>query len=212
MQIRNFLVSGLWFLVLLPYSLNAQQSVYLRNASFEDRPQEAKTPVGWESCGEYSSPDVLPGPWGVYQKAADGNTFVGLITREDLTWEMMGQRLSRPLEAETCYEFSINLARSPAYTGYNEPVRLRIWAGSNLCDKRQLLLKSVAIDHYEWKTYDFMFYTEAQYNHIIIECFYKEGSLLPYRGNLLMDGASAFATCKRADASTTLLPLSKNIR
>lgn len=212
MQIRNTLASGFFLLLLFSTPLTAQRNIYLRNASFEDSPEEAKTPVGWESCGEYSSPDVLPGPWGVYQKATDGNTFVGLITREDLTWEMMGQRLSRPLEAQTCYEFSISLARSPAYTGYNEPVRMRIWAGNSLCDKQQLLLKSVAIDHYEWKSYDFMFYTEAQYNYILIECFYKEGALLPYRGNLLMDEASAFAACKRADAGTALSPLSKNIR
>lgn len=212
MQRSVFWIKSLGLVLLFPSLMWGQSSIYLRNASFEDRPQEAKTPVGWESCGEYSSPDVLPGPWGVYQKATDGNTFVGLISREDGTWEMMGQRLSRPLEAQTCYEFSISLARSPAYTGYNKPVRLRIWAGNDLCDKRQLLLKSEAIDHYEWKTYDFMFYTETRYSYILIECFYKEGALVSYRGNLLMDGASGFQACKRAELQPPLSASSKTLR
>lgn len=172
--------------------------IRLKNASFEGRPQDATVPVGWESCGYYSTPDIMPGPWGVYQKAAHGNTYIGLITREDRSWEVIGQKLNKKLEAETCYEVTVNLAYSPAYAGYNKPARLRIWAGTSICDKKQLLVKSPTIDHFEWESYTFMFFTEEAYSYLLIECFYKEETLFPYRGNILVDGFSEVKSCNKA--------------
>lgn len=170
----------------------------LNNASFEGYPHDAITPDGWESCGYDSTPDILPGPWGVYQKPTDGNTFMGLISREDNTWEMITQELAEPLNSEKCYKFSVSLSRSPAYAGYNQPLRLRIWGGNSPCERKQLLANSPTIDHFEWSEYTFMFSPTENYKYILIECYYKEPTMIPYRGNLLIDGMTPFIECDRA--------------
>jgi len=173
--------------------------VELDNASFEGIPHDAVTPNGWNPCGIDSSPDILPGPWGVYQKPTDGNTFLGLITRENKSWEALGQKLKRPLKKHKCYKFSVDLSTSPAYAGYSKPVRLRVWVSKTLCERTKLVATSPTIDHYEWKTYDFMFSTEEDtYRYIIIEAYYKEPAIYFYRGNILIDNFSVFEACDRA--------------
>lgn len=172
--------------------------VVLENGSFEGVPHDDVLPVGWQGCGMDSSPDILPGPWGVYQKPTNGNTFLGLITRENNTWEAIGQKMPKPLKKNKCYKFKVDLASSSAYAGYSKPTQLRVWVGNSLCERAQLIASSPTIDHYEWKTYEFLFSTEEDYKYIIIECYYKEPSLNYYRGNLLIDNITAFEMCDRA--------------
>ncbi|WMX17309.1 MULTISPECIES: hypothetical protein [unclassified Aureispira] len=180
-------------------SLSAQfKPVVLDNTSFEGVPHDAQTPDNWQACGLDSSPDILPGPWGVYQKPTDGNTFLGLITRDDNTWEALGQKMPKPFKKERCYKFKVDLSSSPAYAGYSKPTCLRVWVGNSACDRAQLIATSPVIDHYEWKTYEFLFSTEEDYKYIIIECYYKQPSLDYYKGNLLIDNISAFEMCDRA--------------
>lgn len=187
-------------LLLLVVALQAQPSkvIVLANPSFEGQPHDAVTPDHWQACGLDSSPDILPGPWGVYQKPTQGTTFLGLITRENNSWEALGQHLSRPLRADRCYKFSIDLALSPAYAGYSKPTCFRIWGGTDACTRSELLGKSPMIDHYEWKTYEFIFSPKVDYPYIIIECYYNTPTLEYYRGNLLLDNISTFEMCDRA--------------
>lgn len=186
-------------LLLIAAQLPGQiKPIELENPSFEGVPHDAVTPDSWQECGLDSSPDILPGPWGVYQKPTDGNTFLGLITRENNSWEALGQKMPRPIKKYKCYKFKVDLASSPAYAGYSKPTRLRVWAGNSPCDRTQLIATSTTIDHYEWKTYEFLFSTEEDYKYIIIECYYKEPALNYYRGNLLIDNISAFEMCDRA--------------
>lgn len=184
---------------MLSSSLYAQQpSIILNNGSFEGIPHDATTPMGWQACGLDSSPDILPGPWGVYQKPTNGNAFLGLITRENNSWEALGQKLPKPIKKHRCYKLKFDLSTSPAYAGYANPTRLRVWLGNSACEKKQLIITSPNINHYEWKTYEFMFATEQDYQYIIIECYYKSPALNYYRGNLLIDNISAFEMCDRA--------------
>ncbi len=174
-------------------------SIRLKNSSFEGIPHDATTPKGWVACGLDSSPDILPGPWGVYQKPTNGKTYVGLITRENKTWESMGQRLPQPLKKNHCYKFKVDLSHSPTYAGYAKPTRLRVWLGKTSCSRNKLVVSSITIYHYEWKTYEFIFSTENEdYYYIIIEPYYKEPSLYYYRGNLLLDNFSIIEYCDRA--------------
>jgi len=187
------------FLLCCSAQLVAQfKPVVLENTSFEGIPHDAVTPEKWQACGLDSSPDILPGPWGVYQKPTEGNTFLGLITREDNTWEALGQKMPKPFKKERCYKFKVDLSSSPAYAGYSKPTCLRVWIGNSACDRAQLIAISPTIDHYEWKTYEFLFSTEEDYKYIIIECYYKQPSLDYYKGNLLIDNISAFEMCDRA--------------
>lgn len=173
--------------------------VYLVNPSFEgDEPQDATVPAGWHFCKEGTTPDILPGVWGVYNEPADGETFVGLITRADGTWENIGQRLSAPLASRECYSISLDLAHSNVYAGYNKAVKLRIWGGKTKCAKDQLLAESGFINHSDWETYTFQFVPKAPLNYIILEAFYTEGRTFSHKGNILIDNVRPIKVCVRA--------------
>jgi len=182
----------------------AQLSVIeLANPSFEDIPRPSHTPQGWMNCGfeGESAPDIQPDfTFQVTKKAVEGNTYLGMVVRDNDTWESVGQLLSKPLEKGTCYEFSIKLARSLSYismsreldqpANYITPTKLRIWGGFGKCDKRFLLGESYLVRHADWKMYEFKFEPDAAYTHIILEAFYQTPTLFPYNGNLLLDDAS----------------------
>ncbi len=186
-----------WILLffLWPAFLSAQ--IYLDNGSFEGRPQDATVPVGWHPCEPETTPDILPGPWGVFEESSEGETFVGLITRIDGTFESIGQRLKKPIKPKECFEFSLDLARSLTYNNYNNPIKLRIWGGRTKCIRDQLLLETEFIDHNDWKTYFVQFFAKKTINYVIIEAHYREGSFA-HRGNILIDNISPIKECDRA--------------
>lgn len=173
-------------------------TIRLDNPSFEGTPQDATTPTGWVSCGENSTPDLLPGFWGVYNIPSDGNSYIGLTTREDGTWEAIAQKLRKPMQANECYNFSLDLARSSQYVGYNIPIKLRIWAGTKRCQKQQLLGESPIIKHNNWLTYNFELNPKENYNYIIFEAQYASGIYFTYKGNILIDNCSVMKRCARA--------------
>lgn len=178
--------------------IKKDEKIIIPNGSFEGVPQDALNPDGWESCGYNSTPDILPGPWGVYQKPTDGNTFLGLTAREDNTYEAISAKLEKPLKKDNCYSFKVDLSRSSAYAGYSGAACFRVWGGKTPCDRRQLLAVSPVIEHYDWKTYNFSFFAKEAYPYITIECYYKTPSLVPYRANILIDSFFFFESCERA--------------
>lgn len=173
------------------------QNIYITNGSFEGEPNDATIPVGWFACAPNTTSDILPGPWGVYQEATEGETFLGLITRSDGSFESIGQRLSSPLKQGECYSFSLDLAYSNTYAGYNQPIKLRIWAGKKKCDKRQLMAETNLVEDIDWETYNFQFTARQNYYYIVIEAFYKEGRF-SHQGNVLIDNFSTIKWCTRA--------------
>lgn len=193
MKKPGILLTGL-FLICFQSGLTAQSG--LLNASFEGEPQDATVPVGWHACAPGTTPDILPGVWGVYTEASEGDTYVGLITRDDGTWESIGQRLTVPLKDKECYKFTLDLAHSKTYSGYNLPIKLRIWGGNTKCQKNQLLLETDFIDHSDWKTYNVKFTTKGEIRYIIFEAFYKDGTF-SRRGNILIDNLSKLKKCPR---------------
>lgn len=196
---HNLNMKSLFFIafsVLFTIGLSAQIS--LDNPSFEGEAQDATMPRGWLQCKVGTTPDILPGSWGVYNEPSDGDTYMGLITRADKTWESVGQRLSQPLEGKLCYEMSVDLAHSKTYTGYNRPVKLKVWAGKTRCSRGQLLWESDNIKHADWKTYEFNFTPNGLYNYIIFEAYFPGDRVVPYKGNILIDNISQITVCKRA--------------
>jgi len=192
--------------------LYAQQGmIVLRNASFEDQPNHSQTPKEWIDCGfpGESEPDVQPsGEFGVTMLPYDGGTYLGMVVRDNSTWERVSQRLSKPMAQGSCYEFSIYLAKSPQYlsqsrttderVNYVRNAKLRIYGGKNPCDRQQLLAESELVGSYDWKRFTFTFAPEDNYSFITFEAFYKTPNLFPYNGNILLDNASAIVpiTCK----------------
>jgi hypothetical protein len=179
--------------------------VPITNGSFEGIPRESNTPKGWKPCGTYSTPDILPGVWGVTMPAKDGKTFVGLTAREDNTYEALGQALSMPLKANECYTMQIDLARSDAYASYNRPIRLRVWGGTAEGQRKYLLGTSPTVANTAWKRYSLYFFPKNDIKYIVLEAYYADGFSAPYRGNILLDNVGNFETCVRADASETVV-------
>lgn len=205
--------------------LYAQQGmIVLRNASFEDQPSHSKTPKEWIDCGfpDESEPDIQPsGEFGVTMLPYDGDTYLGMVVRDNSTWERVSQHLSKPMVQGSCYEFSIHLAKSPTYisqsrvtdqkVNYVRNAKLRIYGGNTPCDRQQLLAESELVKDFDWKRFTFNFAPEDNYTFITFEAYYQTPTLFPYNGNLLLDNASAIVpiTCKEgmtASGKTAALP------
>lgn len=199
--------------------LNAQyDQIPLVNPSFEGSPAAGGVGsrfnlAGWFDCAPYyfknqTPPDIQPGTTEFFEvstQANEGGTYLGMVTRQNETWELVSQRLLSPLEGGKCYQFQIDLARSDTYLSplpnnferdtskkynFNKPIVLRIWGGRNVYEKRELLAESPIISHMEWRTYSFEFNVKRDHDYLILEAFYKTPTLLPYNGNVLLDNAS----------------------
>jgi hypothetical protein len=188
-----------------PLLLPAQ--IHLVNPSFEgDEPQDATVPAGWHPCKPGTTPDVLPGVWGVFNEPSEGETFVGIITRADGSWESIGQRLPESVGPNECYAITVDLAHSKTYAGYNDPIKLRIWGGRiDKCEKFQLLAESPFVDHADWKTYSFQFVPKEPIHYIVLEAFYSDEHF-SHQGNILIDNLRPIKVCIRADAGVEQLP------
>ena len=182
-------------------------TVKLTNPSFEDEPKQSLPPVGWMDCGfrGQTPPDVHPiyppsQGWWVTMDPQDGKTYMGMVVRDNDTWERVSQRTRGTMNKGHCYEFSIWLARSRSYvspsrlteelTNYTTPTVLRVWGGNSACDRVQLLAESKPVDNNEWKKYQFQFKPDQDFKYIMLEAFYETPVLFPYNGNLLLDNAS----------------------
>lgn len=186
-------------------SVAGQKPIKIYNPSFEDSPRHSKVPNGWFDCGTpyESPPDIHPTAdqvFGVSKAAIDGDTYLGMVVRDNDTEEAIGTRLKVSLKAGTCYQFSIFLARSETYKSisratekmveYTTPTTLRIWGGNNYCLKDQLLAVSPFIDHDSWQEYTFQFKPEMDYKYLTLQAFYTLPVLFPYNGHILLDAMS----------------------
>ena len=199
--------SIVWLLLICtPFNfvLLGQGTITLSNPSFEDLPRHSRPPHAWTDCGFMGEtpPDIQPNAtFKVTRQAKEGETYLGMVVRENDTWEAVGQRLSEPMKKGNCYEFSIYLAKSEMYVSlsreeedkrinYITPATLRIYGGYEYCDKDFLLGETAEIANTAWIRYDFKFEPSGDYSHIILEAFYKTPTLFPYNGNILVDHAS----------------------
>lgn len=190
------------------FSLRGQDVIPLTNGSFEDLPKQSQSPRGWSDCGfpGESPTDVHPASdslsyWEVQQPPADGKTYLGMVVRDNETYESISQYLPAPLTPGNCYEMEISLCRSKIYisqsrmTGrtenYDEPVVLRIYGGTSICRPSELLYESPPVTNFDWETYNISFEANGTYRTITLEAFYNTPVLFPYNGNLLVDNASS---------------------
>ncbi len=194
----RFLLPLLLTCALVPFRANAQfEPARVDNPSFEGEPADATTPASWHPCAPGTTPDILPGPWAVTNEPHDGDTYVGLITRPDGSYESIGQRLSRPLKKGECYTIRLALAHSPTYYGYHGPLKLRIYGGTRKCRLDQLLAESPRIEHADFRVYEFEFRPKKDLYYLILEAFHQEGRF-SYMGNILIDDVQPIRVCPRA--------------
>lgn len=211
---KQFVLLTLTFLTTSFSTIWAQKTevIYLENPSFEDQPRAGRTPEAWADCGhnQESPPDIQPyGGFNVTRRAHDGRTYVGLVSRDNKTWEAVAQRLSSPLKKGSCYKFSLHACKSPIYisptrknqsqpTNFNKGLVVRIWAGNNYCDRTELLDEvKEPIEHTDWREYKFEFKPQNNdYTFICIEAYYKTPTFTWYNGNVLIDNASEIFSCE----------------
>ena len=188
--------------------------IELRNASFEGIPHKGVPSdnnigiKGWYDCGELQFRNESPADlhpiraWEVELGPSEGKTYLGLVVRDNDSWESVSQRLPAPLELGKCYSFSIDMSRSPYYVShsrvtervenYTEPAVLRIWGGNGVCGRQELLAESEVVNNNEWKTFEFEVQPGRDLNYVTLEAFYEVPILFPYNGHILVDNASAF--------------------
>jgi outer membrane protein OmpA-like peptidoglycan-associated protein len=194
----------LCLLLLSALGIEAQEAIAitLTNPSFEDMPRVGAAPVGWDNCGFIgeSPVDIQPDPqkeFKVEKPAYHGKTYLGMVTRDNETYERVGQFMSSPMIPGQCYELDIFLARSDTYlsksrrtdndANYVTPIRLRVWGGYGRCDPRQLLGESPLITNWHWQDFRIKLEPDQDYTYIVLEAYYKQPILLPYNGNILLD-------------------------
>lgn len=183
------------------------RSILINNWSFEfvgDYPQSGFTPFAWinmfEGNGE-TPPDIQPGNFHCARPPSEGKTYLGMVVRDNNTWESIGQYLSYPLKIDSAYLFSLDLSKSPFYiassrstmeiTNYNTPCVLKIYGAINHeLEEKELLAASPAISDTVWKRYDFVLKPKRFDSWmLILELDYKKGSRLS-NGNMLLDNCS----------------------
>jgi len=205
------LTLALWSTLAMAQPADLGPPLVLSNASFEDVPRQNHAPKGWFDCGfsDESPVDVHPqtavspdssGFFGVDAKAFDGNTYLGMVVRDNDTYEAVSQRIiSGPLKAGKCYTFSIYMAKAKSYNSisrvsdervnYDTPAKLRIWGGMSYCNRGEVLAESAPVKKNEWLQYNFRFEPKRDHKFIVLEAYYKTPVLFPYNGNLLVDAA-----------------------
>jgi hypothetical protein len=208
-KIRSYV---LFLLVCLTaVNLSAQDTIFLNNPSFEDTPRHSKVPQGWINCGfkNESPPDV--GPTYFFRaktQPSHGQTHLMMVTRDNGTWERIGNLLSSPLQAGRCYAFSMDLASSPVYLSvsrvtakginFNLPIRLRLWGATSDGLLQELLAVSEPVDHESWQNYRFQLCPLATHPLLVLEAMYSADAVQPYGGNIMLDNCSALILTEHA--------------
>ncbi len=207
---KNYLPILLFSFLFIQTATSQEGVIYLENPSFEGTPTigelGSELPSGWTNCGfqNETPPDVhlVEGnPFGVETLPIHGNTYLGLVVRENDTWERVSQKLSSSLQAGVKYVFNIYMARSVFYMSptptsngqmfnYTSPCKLRIWGGDDYCQRQELLAKSSLVVNEKWLEYQLTLKPSHQYESITLEAFYDTPTLFPYNGNILLDHAS----------------------
>jgi len=171
---------------------------------------------GWRDCGKgFKTPfDIQPGLFEVDLAPSDGNSYVGLVTRDDRTNESLTQKLKKPLQKLQAYEIQIDLAKSINYISatknstvlqnFSGSCVLIIYGANSNCQKFQMLAVSPVIDHTEWKNYKFLLIPARKYSHITFEIYYYDMTAMSYNGNLLIDNLSSIRGISKHEVSNSI--------
>lgn len=196
---------------------SAQTSIHLKNPSFEwDELGAGKVPRGWMNAGkeQESPPDIQPCCFQVWMGAIDGKQFLGLVTRDNNTWEGVSQLLDGWLMKDSAYVFTVSLARSDRYislskttnqeANYTHPTVLKIWGYNTVTKQEELLALSTPVDHKTWQAYTFVLQPKhAAFNQIDLMAYYAS-AFEKTNGNLLVDDCSDLVLRSQVSTPDTL--------
>ncbi|MCF8465045.1 MAG: PKD domain-containing protein [Flavobacteriales bacterium] len=141
------------------------------NPGFEGPPGQHITPAPWSTCG--ITPDTQPGQWGVTTPPSEGNSYVGFVYGSASWAEGASQALSGSMQAGVQYDFTIDLAATPAAGGGLDPSQhctMNVWGSNALCGLNQLMWSSPVVTHYDWQTYNVSITPNSNWTHIYFIC------------------------------------------
>ncbi len=220
-RVMRILLS-VFFICFFLMSYAQMDVIELSNPSFEETPRKGGSIngiKGWYDCGilnfpKESAPDIHPGGfWNVDSEAYDGETYLGLVVRDNDTWESVSQRVyleeenGSQLLAGNCYSFSMAVHRAEEYISgsrlqlkidgnkrqifnYNTPAVVRIFGGGAFCNKKEILATSEPVSNSEWEIIELNFTPEEDHEFITIEAYYNIPILASYNGHVLIDNLS----------------------
>ncbi len=183
-----------------------QEGNLIQNGSFEIGSAhigklESDIPY-WYDCGfkGETAPDVHDNEssfYGVEHFAAEGKQYVGLVVRDNLNFESLSSELVKPMLKGHAYQLTVALAKSDKYASvsrvtnkpanYNQPAVLRIYGGSERCDRKVFLAESKLIALSEWINYSFILEPDQVFEALTFEAYYHAPLLPEYNGNILLD-------------------------
>ena len=75
--------------------MSAQVPIKFQNPSFENVSRAEYTLGDWISCGMpgETPPDIQPGMFGYTVAPAEGRSYLGMVTRDNHTWESVSRKL-----------------------------------------------------------------------------------------------------------------------
>lgn len=185
-------------------------TIRLKNPSFEDSPKRGgetnEAIIGWFDCGKgkfpkESPPDIHPkGYWQNNLPAAHGKTYIGMVVRDNVTYESVSAKLDHEMKTNSTYSVSLYLAQAEKYfslsritkevNNYTTPTVLKIWGGYGICNEKELLYESPPIDHKEWQKYEILLKPIRDCNSITFSAYYVQNTEIAYNGNILLDNIS----------------------
>ena len=215
---RHFII----FLLLLFSVHNViGQKVSLRNGSFESKPrigqyvsesQELYSYYlmnNWMDCGSLEFPETSQADihgsatnyWSTGLNPQHGQSFLGLVTRSDGTYESVGQKLASPLQKDSIYQFSIHLALATTYlshtqkntfekSNFDTPSIFRLLGGNFKCKPNSILAISKPIYNQDWLKYTFTFTPPVDLDYLFLQVHFDQESSFESNGNLMLDNAT----------------------
>lgn len=186
-----------------PGILLAQADNLLRNPSFEyGASAPGILPAKWFSCGDLgNSPpdlhnDLRKHFFEIEADASDGIQFVSMVSRADGTTECLGQKFKKPLQAGETYQLTIHLSQDPYFTAhvkdkanpvpFDKPVVVEVYIKTASGEVR-LLGDTPAIDHVEWRSYQFEFTPDEPVTEVRIGPYFSIQYFESYYGHVLLD-------------------------
>lgn len=139
----------------------------------------------------------------VNHSPVSGKYFIGMVTREDGSFEMIYQPLTQPLIKDTKYFFSVFIATSPTLvSGLKKEKKLRLFTNGALLKvlgvdsstkESETLAQSSIINHEHWIKYDFRLMPNSNYDMIALMIDFpldENNEMIIGNGNILIDHCS----------------------
>lgn len=163
-------------------------------------------PRDWINAGPITEtpPDVHTNQqphFGVRHHAAHGEAYLGMVARDNFTFESIAQRIPGKLQAGTTYELRLWVSYSPDLASvsrltqrpvvYDQPIPFDVYLSDKANgDPFELVVRSEPVTHTDWQEYAVRFTPTKAYKYLRIGAGMNTLYARPVCGNVLIDDLS----------------------